>query len=213
MGKSRGSSLAAAMTRQFIRFTKEYQEGLEESGNSSASKWDPDAIIAYARHIDQSLKRKPDKSLLFFCESAIDSLRALECDSDGSDEQLSVEEVEMHNSMNLSIRGIYQHSEESIGTLVSGKNAAGSSATASPAPPIRDAGTPKRKNASHNMEAKKPKLLAGDVPTQDLKWPTPSTRLSDLGGIDAIADVLVSSFRTYCSLSACHFDIQKSISI
>ena len=180
MPKRKG--LTSGLDRLFISIVKEYQAGLEDSNNPRL-KIDVDEIVAFARQMDTSLRRKPERNLRISCQNALRFIQDHESDSESVDSAMAFDEevplvqVEDTNSMNRSLLGMYQQQNETKTQHPSEVKSAKSDNEPLPKPPI------KRKLIQPKQENKKSRV--------DEKWPSPSTRLSDLGGIEKITQDLM----------------------
>ncbi|KAJ3127552.1 hypothetical protein HK098_006230 [Nowakowskiella sp. JEL0407] len=160
---------------------------------------DVDAICAYLQQTDLSLKRKPDRNLKRAITSALDTLpkSSNNYDKESSDDDTNVPlmEVKDTNHLNRSMQKIYNQMKsqspapspipESGFASEDPSNTSPSTPDIASEQPQTPSTSRKRTKASSSgnlPEAKKTKQSSRS------KWPTPSAKLSDLGGVDQIID-------------------------
>jgi ribosome biogenesis ATPase len=169
-----------SMDRQFIQFIKSYHTKLDSTAPTyPLLKWDVDGIIDYVQAVDLSYRRKPEKNLRNSCETAISVLRKEEeeQDYDSIDElEPGIQYMQVQES---------NYFNDNLATLYKGNQAGKDMKSTVNSVDNGDGQTPKkRKTKESRQEAKK-------VKTIDQKWPTPTTNLSMLGGVEEVAQELL----------------------
>ncbi|KAJ3270020.1 hypothetical protein HDV01_000731 [Terramyces sp. JEL0728] len=174
--KKKGSKLSS-LDKQFFQYAVDYQSQLKP--DEELKKWNIDEIVLYAQRRDMSLKRKPQANLKNSCENALKHLRdTLESD-DSADEledgvQYFEPPKEALNAMNNSLLNLYSKSKNEVPKEEKKEKDS-----------EEETGKSKRKLPGGKLPVKKPKLSA------DAKWPTPTAKLADLGGVDDVAQELL----------------------
>lgn len=155
------------MDRQFVTFINDFHNKIANNDNFEQLKFDEDEIIRYVQSIDSSFKRKPQRNLRVSCTAAIKYVKELLEESD-----LSEADGDVNGSMNSALLDIYA------------KNGAHNKETNEEEVELK---VSKRKKVLADKEkCKKPKVV--DFHS---KWPSPTVKLSDLGGIDEVGQELL----------------------
>jgi ribosome biogenesis ATPase len=174
-----------SLDKQFIQHALAYQAQVKVNTKADEyAKWDVDKIIIFAQSKDISLNRKPQWNLRKSCEKALSYLKEKEHEeSEDSvnelEEGVAYMDVPNINSMNNSLVDIYSKNQA--------LKVPESKATENASEPV-DAGTPikRKQKTTSKVETKKTKLN-----NTDSKWPTPTAKLSDLGGVDEVSQELL----------------------
>ncbi|KAI8805341.1 ribosome biogenesis ATPase RIX7 [Cladochytrium replicatum] len=200
MGRANGRSLEGELERRLSELIGRYHS--ETAAAGTEMMWNVEAILGFVQIKEPGLRRKPGRNVRKAIEAAIRTMKqtGTTTGSEDAESEMDVEpdipimEVKDQNHLNRSMHRIYaqmkDRASEGPGSEADGDRGtqAQDDGTTPAADGVEDdsARPKKRKSPAVGSLSAGGKRARVDLGGRSLKvkWPTPTARLSDLGGID-----------------------------